>query len=353
VSLRDKIDVDAIGDVRMAKIRKAVFERLDAQEGAEPSVPSADRSPRGSTWLRAGAAAIALVAAAMLVVLGATLWPVAPDVLAGANPSRIVTQGAASHLDLGDNAIDVAPASALLTSGDDAQGVLLVLERGSVTCEVAPRRGRPPFVVQAGSTRVRVIGTRFTVTRQDDGARVEVVHGVVEVASGGRTYLLSAGQAWPEGSTPAAAPGLPNTASGPAGAGVADGPPRKRGTAEAPPPPRLVGARTSAATAAPPVNEAPADPEATTARTPEPSAQERFEQASSAEKRDPALAASIYDELASGSGPWAANALFARGRLEADLGHGAQARQTLGAYLARYPSGRNAADARALLARLR
>jgi TolA-binding protein len=80
---------------------------------------------------------------------------------------------------------------------------------------------------------------------------------------------------------------------------------------------------------------------------------ELFEQAAAAERRDPVLAASIYEKLASGSGPWAANALFAQGRLEADLGRDASARQTLTSYLARYPLGRNAADARALLARVR
>ena len=48
--------------------------------------------------------------------------------------------------------------------------------------------------------------------------------------------------------------------------------------------------------------------------------------------------------LAAGSGPWAANALFAQGRLEGDRGHLPEARRVLSAYLARFPRGRNAAD---------
>ena len=54
---------------------------------------------------------------------------------------------------------------------------------------------------------------------------------------------------------------------------------------------------------------------------------------------------------ASGSGPWAANALFAEARLSAERGQREAARALLSAYLNRFPDGRNAADARALLIR--
>jgi len=71
------------------------------------------------------------------------------------------------------------------------------------------------------------------------------------------------------------------------------------------------------------------------------------------EKQEPLRAIAIYARLAAGSGPWAANALFAQGRLEGDRGHLPEARRVLSAYLARFPRGRNAADAKILLARLK
>ena len=80
---------------------------------------------------------------------------------------------------------------------------------------------------------------------------------------------------------------------------------------------------------------------------------ERFESAAALEVRDPLVAARIYRELASGSGPWAANALFAEARLWAERGQREAARALLSAYLDRFPGGPNAADARALLIRLK
>ena len=59
-----------------------------------------------------------------------------------------------------------------------------------------------------------------------------------------------------------------------------------------------------------------------------------------------------YRTLAAGPGPWAANARYAAARLALDRGDRATARELATSYLARFPRGGNAADARALLARL-
>ena len=80
---------------------------------------------------------------------------------------------------------------------------------------------------------------------------------------------------------------------------------------------------------------------------------ERFQSAVALEVRDPLAAARIYRELASGSGPWAANALFAEARLSTERGQPDAAQALLSLYLERFPSGPNADDARALLGRLR
>jgi outer membrane protein assembly factor BamD (BamD/ComL family) len=82
-------------------------------------------------------------------------------------------------------------------------------------------------------------------------------------------------------------------------------------------------------------------------------ASERFRRAAALESTDPATALAEYAALAREEGPWGANALYAQARLELELGHTGRARTLLERYLARYPSGVNAEDARALLRRLR
>jgi hypothetical protein len=84
-----------------------------------------------------------------------------------------------------------------------------------------------------------------------------------------------------------------------------------------------------------------------------PTAQQRYERAARLESSRPADAIAIYRALATESGPWAANALFAAGRLQADRGDRAEAERLLGEYLTRFPHGPNAGDALDLLRRAR
>ncbi|MGV8732716.1 FecR family protein, partial [Pseudomonas aeruginosa] len=58
----------------------------------------------------------------------------------------------------------------------------VALRAGQVLFEVSPARYRP-FVVSAGSTDVRVLGTRFNVRRLDDDVRVTLERGRVEVGT--------------------------------------------------------------------------------------------------------------------------------------------------------------------------
>jgi transmembrane sensor len=68
------------------------------------------------------------------------------------------------------------------------------LDRGEAWFQVAKDPARP-FVVTAGSTRVRAVGTAFSVRRRTMGVEVLVTEGVVEVWSGkgGATRRVSAG----------------------------------------------------------------------------------------------------------------------------------------------------------------
>jgi hypothetical protein len=83
-----------------------------------------------------------------------------------------------------------------------------------------------------------------------------------------------------------------------------------------------------------------------------PSRQEQYESAAGLEARDPAAASAIYQQLARGKDAWAANALYARARLELELGHRPLAKRLMQDYLRRFPRGANAIDARELASTL-
>jgi hypothetical protein len=277
-------------------------------------------------------AAIAAIAAAAVVLAMIGGWQLRAQMsgaaLAGV-PTRMVTTSSPSHFALGDSALDLGPGTVVVATGNDDRGVVLVVERGRVTCAVAPRAGRPPFMVQAGEVRVRVVGTRFSVTRLGEGVRVDVDHGVVEVSAGAERMSLHDGQSWET---------------------------RPPAPAFAPEPPPAPGEPRSVATAAPGLAESLSppptmDPPSLPASGPgaPPSPRDRFEAAARYERTDPARAIALYAQLAAEGGSWGANALFAEARLEADWNHLSEARRLAAEYLSRFPNGPNAADARVLL----
>jgi ferric-dicitrate binding protein FerR (iron transport regulator) len=212
--------------------------------------------------------------------------------------TRIVTTSAETRTTLGEAALTLAADSDVTVRGNDSEGWLIELERGEVECEVAPRRGRAAFVVQAGETRVSVVGTRFSVSRDSDSdsASVSVREGQVRVESGKLVALLGPGDRWPRAGTE----------------------PREERSARAP-------------------------------RSGTEAARTRFERAARLEASEPEKALRIYAELARARGPWAANALYAQARLESERGRRARARALLQRYLARFPKGVNREDVRALL----
>jgi transmembrane sensor len=197
-------------------------------------------------------------------------------------------------------------------TGSDAVGWLVRLDRGEVAFEVAPRRGRPAFVVQAGETQVTVVGTRFTVVRDGSAARVSVLEGHVQVDSTGSHVMLAPGDSWPPATTLDELPELDDTPSEP--------PVKRHGTK------RRAPARSAAG--------------------------ERFEKAARLEATDPEAALGIYRKLVRGRGRWAANALYAEARLELERGRRERSRELLQRYLVRYPAGANGSDVRTLLERL-
>ena len=329
---RDKLPpppVDPLPDIAWARVERAVLAELDVPETRMVRVP---RAP----WLVpaiAGAGLAAAAAVAFVLARGEdpTLPP--PPELQASLPTRVVTGDLGSDLSFGDAHVAVAPRSAVVLDGSAARGVLAVIERGGAAFTVAPRASRPPFTVQAGAATVRVVGTEFVVTRQGgEDADVDVRDGRVEVTCRGRERWIEAGERWR--CTAAVTAAASGTATG-----------TDAGTATA----IVTGTATATEPAAGPATE--------TASRPRPAApvvsdQDRFEAAARLERTDPAAAIAGYRLLARGKSAWAGNALYALGRLSFERDDRAAARAALKRYLARFPRGPNAADARTLLDRL-
>jgi hypothetical protein len=332
-----QIEVEPLSDQRWSRIERSLVARLESEAVHAPSAASAPRRRVGArAWLLAAALAGALVGA--LFAIGTV-----PDRAVVEHPSRIATGATASHLALPGLSLDVEPQSAVVVSPESPQGLLIVVDRGSITCDVAQRPSDSPLIVQAGAARVRVLGTRFSVTRLGESARVAVQQGVVEVSATGRSQRVRAGETWP-GDEAKSAPTDPALAPGVAAPAPAD--PAERAPASGQKPTSgAPGARAPEHAAAPEVDS----PEP----APPPSRQATFEEATGLERSAPERALSLYASLESGGDSWAQNALYARGRLQASRGNGAEARILLERYLERFPRGSNAEDARAVLKRLK
>jgi hypothetical protein len=318
-------------------VEAGLFERLERGEHVGPARPVGRNAVAGRIWLAAAAFA---AAAAVLVwwrfepapaPLAAGVSTGAPAEVAAAleRPVReqiahIVTTGAPTRTTIGEATLTLAALSEVRVSGSDADGWLVQLEAGQVDCEVAPRRGRPAFVVQSGETEVSVIGTSFSVTREGFGARVRVREGSVRIASGATQLSLGAGEEWPLPS--ALEPALD----------LSELEPLELESLE------LEPARDDARSRSKKARRA--------VRTP--AAADQFEAAARLEAKDPGAAIEIYRDLARGKGHWAANALYAQARLEFERGQTARAQALLRRYLARYPKGLNAADVRSLMKRI-
>jgi hypothetical protein len=321
------VQVEPLSPQRWTRIERSLFSRVEA-EMASGTLPTESFQP----WARR--AVPWLVAASLALMALAVLWLAAGRPADGrgslAQASRITTGSTGSHLVLRELTLDVDPESTVVIGGATERGMLLVLDRGSVVCDVTPRSASAPLIVQAGAAQIQVVGTRFRVQRDGEAAKVAVEHGVVEVTMNGQVSRVRAGQVWP-----AAAPAtLPSTHTKEV---VAAAPVELSEPSEV----RRSTPRPQATTSAPMTNDNAS------------SAQARFERAARLERADPGQATALYRTLESGSDSWAQNALYARGRLEAARGNTAEARKVLERYLARFPKGANRDDAKALLERLR
>jgi hypothetical protein len=322
-----KPPIEPLSEQACQRLEDAVINRLRWQQPE----PTPSRQPRLALLLAAASLSISALAVATATDF------LSPGELPGAHPTRsaedraasvasapahdarsvrigvtesedeqpedqpVITTGSeSSTFALGSSELIVAPRSRVQYRGSDADGWVVVVETGRVACEVAPRRGRPDFVVHAGTVEVRVVGTRFDVAYHEGQASVSVDEGKVLVFDSGQQTVLLSGQTWPT---------------------------RDSSDASSDEQSNDVARRRASSTAA----------------------REDYELAARLESSEPARALSIYRTLSNSRGPWAANALYAQARLLKEGGRDGEAKKLLSRYLKLYPRGANAADARRLL----
>lgn len=150
-------------------------------------VSTAQRSRHTRRWVALGASLAAMVAAVV------TWWLVRPA------PPRAGTEWTASSalvVTLPDATMELTPASTARLESIGEGVTRLRLHSGRALFDVVHREHRR-FEVLAGERVVRVVGTRFVVTRAQSDVSVEVERGVVEVDTPAGVVRLQAGERWP------------------------------------------------------------------------------------------------------------------------------------------------------------
>jgi FecR protein len=326
--------VDPLSDVAWARVERGLFSRLDSATLVTTAAPA----PRRWVWLLAPAFAAVLI----LVVVIATRGITPPVTSSPETEARVVSSGAPASASFGDAHMTLDADSVVVMSHNASQALL---ERGAAWFTIGARGERPAFIVTAGDATVRVIGTRFRVSRDNESVNVHVEHGVVEVQFQGQHVKVAADQTWASERPTVVASDMVS----PATAGVGKAPPTPAVATSTPSPakkhhptPVLPPHHVATPTIPPPTQVAPAvDPDKL-----------EYDRLVALEKRNPDTAIAGYLKLSQGNGPWSAVALYAAGRAAFDH-HDKRAEMLLTIYLQRFPSGHNADDVRILLTRLK
>lgn len=179
--LKDYLEPE-LTPARLARNRAAIESKL-----ARSSLPI-------WRYLLGTTAVVALTATAWLVwpreaAVDRPVWALAPD-------ARFAASDTPTSVALDDGSvIELDAHTSLRGVARTANEVTLELEHGEATFEVShdPRRA---FRVSSGDVSVRVIGTRFEVSREAGHVAVVVERGRVEVRRGEELVVLGAGERW-------------------------------------------------------------------------------------------------------------------------------------------------------------
>ncbi|HJL19570.1 MAG TPA: FecR family protein, partial [Sandaracinaceae bacterium LLY-WYZ-13_1] len=147
----------------------------------------------------------AAVAGAGLAVAAAALawlWPAAPVRTLTLADGRPVSTATAGEWPLADGSrVRLSDRARLEVERVRGAEVTLALRRGTARFEVQSGGGRR-WTIRAGGLTVRVLGTAFTVSRDDGRASVAVHRGVVSVETGVEARRLYAGERFELGPPP-------------------------------------------------------------------------------------------------------------------------------------------------------
>lgn len=198
------IDRDPPGwnDLREQRLLAGIEQRIaaggDRRSSATDARPDADAKTRTTIWIVAGALAAVLIAAITLVLAtgGDTDDSVAdlqtpPPAVETTSPQ--IPDATLPVLALADGSVARMHSGAQVDVDVQTDDLVRVVQSsGLVRYEVTPNPARR-FVVDAAGVEVRVIGTVFTVSIENEHVEVAVVRGRVAVDSGERVAELGAG----------------------------------------------------------------------------------------------------------------------------------------------------------------
>lgn len=345
--------VEPLSDVAWARVERNLWERMADEV---PTTSVVIKSPSSRRWVWVAIPTLAVAAAAVLII--GLRKPGLPDT--DKQPQRIVSTTAPSAFTDGDVDMRLDAQTAVVLH-HDSRSPSAVLERGAAWFTVAPRGERAPFVVVAGDTMVRVVGTKFRVARYEERAVIEVERGLVDVVFRGQARLVGADQRWTS-DRPDEVVSTTHTAR-------ADEPAQTQAQPEEPieieptvvTPGRPVRPTKRVKTPvavkhdstpepAKPVDTAKSE-DVAKPRATDPD-QAKYDRLAGLEARDHKAAITGYLELSKGNGKLAELGLAAAARVALDR-RDPRAETFLKIYLNRFPQGPHAADVRIQLARLK
>jgi ferric-dicitrate binding protein FerR (iron transport regulator) len=198
-------------EISPSQIRRATASAL--QRSPSRRRPSRSRRPasrsRAPWWIALGLAASLVIG--LLLFFSSDSRP--PEFLVALLPAdaQLLRQGLIVHDDQlypGDRLITGATAVALHLPGDGTKIIVaknsrllvstkpefrLDLQQGSFTAEVDPQP--KPFRIATPDAQVEIIGTRFSLAYNEQGTRLEVQHGCVEMSSNDQKSKVHGGEA--------------------------------------------------------------------------------------------------------------------------------------------------------------
>lgn len=174
-------------DERHAEIY-ASLETVWADLGRFTDLEVSKPQPREKSWMtgRGLALAASVALAVVITAIAAFSWFGASSGPVLANASLSTVQGVIREEALADGSSVTLGAESWMTVEYTATERRVSLKAGEAFFSVSKEDPRP-FIVTAGDTTVRVLGTKFDVRLSPNQVRVGVLEGIVEVAQTGNT----------------------------------------------------------------------------------------------------------------------------------------------------------------------